>query len=156
MPHLVPKIYIKKLAWLARSGAYFKSCARYSTDQGIRYNYKLYNKEGQQVKCQATGPRKLLSFNFPTKGFDGKRHRLDIHQLWAFSSPVLNPGLGHNPAWPGLAWPGLALRSLIRGPRLGCFFIPKGPSMSKFELSNRKFFFPGSSHCNSQSPGFSG
>ena len=96
MPHLVPKIYIKKPAWLARSGAYFKSCARYRTEQGIRYNYKLYNKEGQQVKCQATGPRKLLSFNFPTKGPDGKRHRFDIHRLWAFNSPVLNPGLGRN------------------------------------------------------------
>ena len=60
-----------------KKGYFFKTCHVYRSAAGIQYDYKLYNKFGKEVKLQARGWRKTLSFNFSLKGkFTGNANML--------------------------------------------------------------------------------
>ena len=61
-----------------KKGYFFKTCHVYRNAAGIQYDYKLYNKFGKEVKLQARGWRKTLSFNLSLKR--GGQERLDIHR----------------------------------------------------------------------------
>ena len=81
------KIPVRRPATLLR-GYYFRMCRAYTTTEGVTYDYKLYNDRHQLLKCQARGPRKLLSFNFSKR--HGRPQRLDIHRVFAMSSERCN------------------------------------------------------------------
>ena len=71
------KILVLKPAFLKRRGYYFKTCRRYQSDEGIFFDYRLYNKRGWKLKLQPQGWRRLLSYNFsvaPLKA-SGLQHR---------------------------------------------------------------------------------
>ena len=78
------KIPILKPSWI-KPGYYFRSCRGYRSAAAIRYDYKLYNRFGKELKLQPQGWRRTLSFNFPISGAGGKQRRLDIHRLFAFN-----------------------------------------------------------------------
>ena len=73
-----------------KPGYYFVFCRAYTTEEGITYDYKLYSRWHKALKCQARGPRKMLSFNFACRG--GAEKRLDIHRALAMSSDFCNGG----------------------------------------------------------------
>ena len=70
-----------------RRGYYFKTCRPYCSNSGVKYNYRLYNWRGKQLKLQERGWRKMLSFNFTTR--DGHA-RIDIHRVFAFNAGRCN------------------------------------------------------------------
>ena len=92
---LVP---ILRPAWLRDSGYYLQGCRSY-VEGGIRYNYKLYNEQGEECRCTMTGSRGMLSYLFP-KHLSGqnRRKREYLHRLWALNHPVINAaGLPYAP-----------------------------------------------------------
>jgi len=81
------KIPVVRPCWIKR-GYYFKKCTQYRTTSGIRYDYRLYNKFGRELKTQTRGKRQYESFNFSC-GRWGER-RLPIHRVFAFNFAACN------------------------------------------------------------------
>ena len=79
-------VYHLKPARLQR-GWYFRSCRQYRSEDGVLYNYALFNPSGKRVELQPRGRRRrMLSYKFPLLG--GGRHnreRLDVHRVLAFN-----------------------------------------------------------------------
>ena len=54
----------------------------------IWYDYRLYNDLGRQLRLQARGERKYLTFNFTKAG--GGATRLAVHRVYAMNTPRCN------------------------------------------------------------------
>ena len=86
------QVEIERPAWLRNKGFYFRSTRLY-TMGGVVYQYKLYNARWGALKCNMSGQRGMLRYQFLASVHpQGLSKKLYSHRLWALNFPAINSG----------------------------------------------------------------
>jgi hypothetical protein len=86
------RVEILRPAWLRNKGFYLRSTRLYTVG-GVVYQYKLYKVGKGVLKCNMSGHRGMLRYQFPASVHpQGLRKKLYLHRLWAFNCRAINSG----------------------------------------------------------------